>query len=389
MNKNLIKKIVLIAPLSMLINTSYAEGFKRFSVSAGWLHIMPQGSANPFFINTAIRNGTVHAVGEITPQSFINSVDQSIPDPRNAEGDPPRIDQLNSLFGLAPPAGSPPGTPAPGVKGSTVDLTGFIDGNSKIIAATTGVVNLNGLEAWTQKGTGLEAEKVDTLGLVIGYHLNDKVSLQMIGGIPPRVDIKGKGKIVAPMSGVVTLTDPRAAQILGETIPIKQDIPITNLGNKPTVSRARAWTPAFEVQYQFGKAGVNKFRPYVAAGVMYAHYNQIKLHHQVRADLVAAGHMIQNIKDGKAGAALDKIASSGNPYVKVKAEDSVAPIATLGFTYDLDESWYATASVSYVKLNNLVKVDVINANDGSRLIRSTSRIDVDPILTYVGVGYRF
>ena len=27
--------------------------FKRFSVSAGWLHVMPQGKANPFNINTA------------------------------------------------------------------------------------------------------------------------------------------------------------------------------------------------------------------------------------------------------------------------------------------------------------------------------------------------
>ncbi|HFF4611372.1 TPA: OmpW family protein, partial [Acinetobacter baumannii] len=28
-------------------NMSYAEGVKRFSVSAGWLHVMPQGKANP------------------------------------------------------------------------------------------------------------------------------------------------------------------------------------------------------------------------------------------------------------------------------------------------------------------------------------------------------
>ena len=31
--------------------------FKRFSVSAGWLHVMPQGKANPFNINTAVANG--------------------------------------------------------------------------------------------------------------------------------------------------------------------------------------------------------------------------------------------------------------------------------------------------------------------------------------------
>lgn len=378
MNKNLIKKIILIAPLSMLMSASYAEEFKRFSVSAGWLHIMPQGSANPFNISTVILDGSQHKVGGITPKSFIDSVDLKKADAMAAEFESSKLSQLNTLLINRNDDGK-----------TIAEASELIDKNGRLIPEATGIVSLNGLENWTQTGTGLEAEKADTIGLMMSYYLSDQVSLQFIGGIPPKVEIKGKGEIVAPMSGTAALTHERVAPYAGESVPLKKDIPITNLGNKPTVSRARAWTPAFEVQYQFGKTGVNKFRPYVGAGVMYAHYNQIKLHHQVRADLVAAGHMIQNIKDGNAGAALDKVNSSGNPYVKVKAEDSIAPIVTLGFTYDLDDSWYATASVSYVKLNNLVKVDVINANDGSRLIRSTSRIDVDPILTYVGVGYRF
>ena len=85
MNKNLIKKIILIAPLSMLMSASYAEEFKRFSVSAGWLHIMPQGSANPFNISTVILNGSQHKVGGITPKSFIDSVDLKKADAMAAE----------------------------------------------------------------------------------------------------------------------------------------------------------------------------------------------------------------------------------------------------------------------------------------------------------------
>jgi outer membrane protein len=51
-------------------------------------------------------------------------------------------------------------------------------------------------------------------------------------------------------------------------------------------------TPAIEAQYQFGKSGVNKFRPYLGVGLMYAHFNDIKLN-EIRSDLISAGHMIQ------------------------------------------------------------------------------------------------
>lgn len=37
---------------------------------------------------------------------------------------------------------------------------------------------------------------------MMNYYVNDNVSLQLIGGIPPKVDIKGKGEILAPMSGI-------------------------------------------------------------------------------------------------------------------------------------------------------------------------------------------
>ncbi|EPQ3760955.1 OmpW/AlkL family protein, partial [Acinetobacter baumannii] len=47
-----LSKIVIASSLLIFTNMSYAEGVKRFSVSAGWLHVMPQGKANPFNINT-------------------------------------------------------------------------------------------------------------------------------------------------------------------------------------------------------------------------------------------------------------------------------------------------------------------------------------------------
>lgn len=53
------------------------DGFKRFSVSAGWLHAMPQGKANPVRINTPIAEGTQSKVGDVSTDSVLNAIDQS------------------------------------------------------------------------------------------------------------------------------------------------------------------------------------------------------------------------------------------------------------------------------------------------------------------------
>ena len=60
-----------------------------------------------------------------------------------------------------------------------------------------------------------------------------------------------------------------------------------------------------------------------------------------------------------------------------------------GFTYDFNDSWYTVASVSYAKLSNKAQIDVVNQNTGTRLIHATTKVDIDPLITYLGVGYRF
>ena len=53
------------------------QGFKRFSVSAGWLHVMPQGKANSFNINTDVANGMRANVGMISGDTILNNIDQA------------------------------------------------------------------------------------------------------------------------------------------------------------------------------------------------------------------------------------------------------------------------------------------------------------------------
>lgn len=319
------------------------DGFKRFSLSAGWLHAMPQGSANPININTTVAEGTQSKVGDVSKQAVLDAA----------------------------------------VKDSNPIVYGAINlwPTDTVSGLATGTATIKGLSNWQSQGTGLEADNVDTIGIMANYHFTDNLSLEIKAGIPPKVDIKGKGDIYAPLSG-------SASTILGD-IDLKQDLHITDLTQGGKAATARAWLPAVELHYQFGKSGVNKFRPYVGAGVMYAYFNDLKMNSGIESDLVKAGHMIQNIHDGKAGAALDGKTSSADPIVKLEATDTFAPIVTVGATYDFNPNWFAVGSVSYSKMNNEAKIYVTDRNTGKELIQANTKIDIDPLITYLGVGYRF
>jgi hypothetical protein len=59
---------------------------------------------------------------------------------------------------------------------------------------------------------------------------------------------------------------------------------------------------------------------------------------------------LPTLRKAKAGASLDGIESSANPKVDLEASDAFAPVATVGFTYDFNDTWFAVGSVSYAHL---------------------------------------
>ncbi|WP_322853016.1 OmpW family outer membrane protein, partial [Acinetobacter baumannii] len=68
--------------------------------------------------------------------------------------------------------------------------------------------------------------------------------------------------------------------------------------------------------------------------------------------------------------------------------DAIAPVATLGFTYDFNDKWYAVGSVSYAHLKTDTTITVNDAKYGE-LINAKADIEINPILGYAGIGYRF
>lgn len=349
------------------------DGFKRFSVSVGALHVMPQGKAQPFQVDTIVAEGTKAKVGDVLGSSVVDAIDTSV------SGASTKKSLLSSLL---------KGEEA--ILDTGITQQGLIsfkgsDGKQYLKSSIAGEAELDGLSTWNNPGTGLEADSVTTLGIMTNYFFTDNISLEMKAGIPPKVDLKGTGKIYAPLSGIATPGS--IGSILGD-LPLKKDIEITDLSAHGTAATARAWTPAAELQYHFGKTGVNKFRPYVGVGVMYAYFNELEMNPQIKQDLVNAGHMIANIKDDKAGAALDGKTSSANPQVNLEASSAFAPVATVGFTYDFNDKWFAVGSVSYAHLKGDTTITVSDATKGE-LIRSKADIDINPILAYAGVGVRF
>src|SRR5690606_34881517 len=269
------------------------DGFKRFSVSVGALHVMPQGKAQPFSVNTAVKNAETSQVGDISIASVKNNLD-------------PEMDSnLSTVF------------------------VNILDqfGSETLPAALSGRAEIYGLESWNNPGTGLEADDVTTLGIMTNYYFTDNISFEMKAGIPPKVDLQGSGKIYAPFSAIAT---PSLGVIDLPAIELKNDILITDLEAYGPAASSRAWTPAVELQYYFGKSGVNKFRPYVGLGVMYAYFNELEINSRTEQDLIAAGHMIANIKQGNAGASLEGKLSEADPKVKLEASDAFAPVATVG-----------------------------------------------------------
>lgn len=313
--------------------------FKRFSISAGVLYAAPQGDPTPLRNTSAIKDTTVSTNDNLLLQG------------------------LQDAFG------------------PIADLS-----NIPLANVVSSDVTIGGLENFTSPNTGLQADDAATLGLLINYHITDNWSIETKAGFPPKVDILGVGQAFSPITGTVN------ASVVGQNLPeikFTRNEPITDLEQGDGVAaRARAWLPAVEVHYQFGKTGVNKFRPYVGAGIIYAYFNGIELNPGIREDLVDNGHRVQNFNDGNFAAALAGQDSDREIIIDVAAGEDIAPIFTLGATYDFNESFFAVGSVSYAKLSSNSTITATN-DGGDELFRSKSVVDIDPLITYFGLGYRY
>lgn len=202
-------------------------------------------------------------------------------------------------------------------------------------------VNSTGAVNGFDSTVGFELENSDTAEFKFDYLVNDNVSLGLILGVPPTFDIKGKGVLLKNFGGL-------------------------DLNKK--VGDVKVYSPVVTGKYHFGTVD-SKFRPYVGAGFMYAHFSDFKLDSAIAND-----------------ATLKTINGSIH---NVKIDDAVAPVAFIGADYNITKNWFATASVSYVHLSTHANLQVSGTTTQPVEVQGSSKIEINPIVTYLGVGYRF
>lgn len=181
--------------------------------------------------------------------------------------------------------------------------------------------------------SGASVSNADTVGLAFTHFFTDNFALTADLGIPPTFKLNGTGSLAG----------------VGE------------------VGKAKQWSPAIVAKWFFGD-GNSKFRPFVGAGVSYVWYDNVELSNNFQ-NLAAATYR-------SPGAT-----SSAN------LSSSWAPVLNVGATYNFDKNWSLGLSVSYLPIKT--DADITTTTASGAKFHSTTSLTLDPIVTFLSVGYKF
>ncbi|TKC78950.1 OmpW family protein [Trinickia terrae] len=188
----------------------------------------------------------------------------------------------------------------------------------------------------TSAGSGASVDSADTIGFTAAYFITDHIAAEAVFGVPPKYTLSGAGTLAA-------------------------------LG---TMGSAYEWSPTLLAKYYFNDAQ-SHFRPFVGAGAAYVWYSGVKL-----SSAVSSGAFLYS---STYGTALEGTTTA-------KLSSSFAPVANAGFVYNFDKHWSAGLSVSYMWLSTRA---TLTTQSSVGTVTSTSKIKLNPIVTYASIGYRF
>ncbi len=192
--------------------------------------------------------------------------------------------------------------------------------------------------ATTLTGSGAGVEKADTLGFSITHFFTANWSASLDLGVPPTYKVVGTGTL----SGV------------GE------------------IGTAKQLAPTLLGKYFFGEAN-SQIRPFVGLGAAHVSYQDIKLNSSFQSALSGNLALI-----------------SGGQIVATTTSASLnsswAPVYTAGATYAFNKDCSVSFSVSYLGIKTTA--DLSTASNVGPIL-STTTMKIDPVVTYLSVGYRF
>lgn len=180
--------------------------------------------------------------------------------------------------------------------------------------------------------TGASVGNSDTLGFSLGYFITDHIATEAELGIPPKFSIYGGGQL-------------------------------NPLGK---IASAKLWSPALLLKYYFNKPEA-KFRPYAGVGVTYVWFTDAQ---------ITNGNFTRS-------------PALGGP-TSVSTDRSWAPVFNVGFNYNFTKHWFAGFSLSYIPVNVIATLDTQKQTQvGALSQRAEAKIHLNPIVTYLKVGYAF
>jgi len=185
-------------------------------------------------------------------------------------------------------------------------------------------------------GSGASVGNADTFGMNAVYFVDSHWAVEGVVGVPPKFKLEGAGS-------------------LG---------PIGELGS------ARQWSPTLLGKYYFNE-GNAAFRPYVGLGVTYVWYSDVNL----TPGMQGAVNGLLHVPPGAASTSAD-------------LDSSFAPVFNLGASYQFDQHWGVSVSVSYIPLTTTAKLTTTSVT-GRTLATSETKLKLDPIVPYVALTYRF
>lgn len=186
--------------------------------------------------------------------------------------------------------------------------------------------------ARVDRGISSQVGAANTLGLTATYFLSDHVAAEVVAGVPPRFRINGAGSI----------------ESYGQ------------------VGSARMWSPAVVMKYYFRPAGA-ALRPYVGLGASYVWFTDGKITNDAFRRQRLGGDTAVSVSKG------------------------LSPVFNVGLSYAFASKWHAGVSLSYLPMRRTLTLTTPRAATpfGAASVKSTVRTQLNPVVAYVGIGYRF
>jgi len=182
--------------------------------------------------------------------------------------------------------------------------------------------------------TGAGVGTADTVGLQFTHFFTDNWAISGDVGNPPTFQLNGEGVLQG-----------------------------THIGS------AKQWSPAILAKYYFGDK-TSQFRPFVGAGATYVWYSDVHLDDNFQQKLSGI------ISQGQTGAFPTSASLSS----------SLTPVINGGVSYNFDKNWSVSLSVSYIPLKTTANLTTSTPIGN---VNSSTKLTLNPIVSFLSVGYKF